>query len=472
MFYEGSLQEGISTAVGQQKLVFCFVTNENEESQRWENEFLQDGSLQDVIAKRAVALRLIAGSEEAGYLAQIFPLPQTPTIVIMKHGELKEYISAGTTKEDFLRRVQSSFNIPNAPSQPSSSATSQPTLSDPISHSFSTAAIASSAQAGTPTVAGSPPTIEQSDNVRRVLQDRAAKQQADKRLAEQNRKAADELAEQQKQAELVKKKKQQASDEVKRVRQRIQDDKEQRRQAARERELRRQGTSPCSESSSPVAADNSTTTTTTNAHHRQSSHPSSTSTRTSEHTAIQVRLFDGSTIRSRFRTASPMRHVREWVDEARTDGSMPYSLKQLLTPLPNRPIDDTEDEKSLGEIGLAPSSTIVLVPIRPKYVSAYTHSSPMAIFSRLVSLPFGLLTWLLGLLGLGGGGSRSSSGGDGDGDSYEMTSERQASVSAQTKERDRRIAGFENPDDGRRDHQLYNGNSLNFEPRPDEDERK
>ncbi|KAG6108804.1 hypothetical protein E4U14_003513 [Claviceps sp. LM454 group G7] len=469
MFYEGSLQEGISTAVGQQKLVFCFVTNANEESQRWENEFLQDESLQDVIAKRAVALRLIAGSEEAGYLAQIFPLPQTPTIVIMKHGELKEYISAGTTKEDFLRRVQSSFDILSAPSQSSSSATSRPTPSDPISHSFSTAVIASSTQAGTPTVAGSPPTIEQSDNVRRVLQDRAAKQQAEKRLAEQNKKAADELAEQQKQAELFKKKKQQESDEVKRVRQRIQDDKEQRRQAARERELRRQGTLPWIDSSSPVAVNNSSTT--TNTHNRQSSHPSSTSTRTSEHTSIQVRLFDGSTIRSRFRTASPMRHVREWVDETRTDGSMPYLFKQLLTPLPNRPIDDTEDEKSLGEIGLAPSSTIVLVPIRPKYVSAYTHSSPMAILSRLISLPFGVLAWLLGLLGFGGGGNRRSSNG-GDGDSYEMSSERQASVSAQTKERDRRIAGFENPDDGRRDHQLYNGNSLNFEPRPDEDEKK
>ncbi|KMQ81978.1 ubx domain-containing protein [Lasius niger] len=64
MFYPGSLQEGISTAVGQQKMVLCFVTSkypyamatmphganapfsdEDEESQRWENEFLQDGSV-------------------------------------------------------------------------------------------------------------------------------------------------------------------------------------------------------------------------------------------------------------------------------------------------------------------------------------------------------------------------------------------------------------------------------------------
>lgn len=27
MFYQGTLQEGISTAVGQQKLVLCFVTS-------------------------------------------------------------------------------------------------------------------------------------------------------------------------------------------------------------------------------------------------------------------------------------------------------------------------------------------------------------------------------------------------------------------------------------------------------------
>lgn len=61
MFYEGSLQEGISAAVGQQKLVFCFVTGKlrgnrrrslvltwvdgNEESTTWENEFLQDLSV-------------------------------------------------------------------------------------------------------------------------------------------------------------------------------------------------------------------------------------------------------------------------------------------------------------------------------------------------------------------------------------------------------------------------------------------
>lgn len=60
MFYDGDLQSGIAKAVQESKLVLCFVTgtylpndnmhsirfadtnsDENEESQLWENEFLQ-----------------------------------------------------------------------------------------------------------------------------------------------------------------------------------------------------------------------------------------------------------------------------------------------------------------------------------------------------------------------------------------------------------------------------------------------
>jgi hypothetical protein len=79
MFYSGSLQEGISTAVGQQKLVFCFVTDGNEESQTWENDFLKDEGLAELIENHAVALRLGAGTEEAGYLAQVRPV-QLPVL--------------------------------------------------------------------------------------------------------------------------------------------------------------------------------------------------------------------------------------------------------------------------------------------------------------------------------------------------------------------------------------------------------
>jgi hypothetical protein len=42
--------------------------------------------LAPLIESKTIALRLEAQSEEAGYLAAIFPLPKTPTIVIIKYG--------------------------------------------------------------------------------------------------------------------------------------------------------------------------------------------------------------------------------------------------------------------------------------------------------------------------------------------------------------------------------------------------
>ncbi|KAG6038544.1 hypothetical protein E4U41_004112 [Claviceps citrina] len=447
MFYDGTLQRGISTAVGQQKLVFCFVTNENDESETWEKEFLQDDTLRDVIAKRAIALRLTAGSEEAGYLSQIFPLPQTPTVVIMKHGELKEYIAAGTTKADFLCRVQNAFDVPHAPS-PQPSASSTAVAQPPASASASDAAASPSSSGAA---------------AARELELAAQRQrQAEKRNEAE---AADKSA--QEQAELLKKKKtmQQQSDERRRILKRIQDDKEARRQQAQERELQRlesrtrsgapSALSPVADSGTPPLAK------------------TSSSTKTAEHTSIQVRLLDGSTIRSRFKTASPVRHLRQWVDAARTDGSTPYVLKQLLTPQPNRPIDDTEEDKSLGEVGLSPSSTLILVPI-PAYASAYGDSPSRegGILSRLISLLLGAVTWLLGVLGLHGGDGNGGSSSSSRNESSSTPPAGAGAVAVSARSKDGRVQGFENPNDRRRDHQLYNGNSLNFEPRPDDEDGK
>ncbi|EFY86365.1 UBX domain-containing protein [Metarhizium acridum CQMa 102] len=436
MFYQGSLQEGISTAVGQQKSVFCFVTNDNDESKTWENEFLQDPSLIDVIAKQAVALRLTPGSEEFGYLAQIFPLPQTPTIVIMKNGELKEYIAAGTPKEEFLRRIQNSFNI------------SPPHTAQPASGPLSSSSPTSSGSSGIP------PTVERSDNVRRVLEERAARLKAAKEAAEQ--KAKEELAQRrakaaaeasesaQKQAALVRKKKQQESEERKRILKRIQDDKEERRHQAAEREQQRKEIHSRSDSSLPVGTTSPSTVL--------------SAAKNSNLTSIQVRLFDGSTIRSCFKTSGPVKEVRKWVDENRTDGELPYTFTQLLTPLPNKSIDETEEEKSLGELGLSPSSTLILIHVQ-SYTSAYNNSS-QGFLSWIIGSILGFFTWFLGLIGLGRGGGNNS-----------QATLAEQSDSASTQAKSRRVQGFENPNDKRRDHQLYNGNSLNFEPRPDEDEK-
>ncbi|KAF5570282.1 UBX7 UBX (ubiquitin regulatory X) domain-containing protein [Fusarium phyllophilum] len=449
MFYEGTLQEGISTAVGQQKLVLCFVTDESDESTQWENEFLVDDTLSDLLKEHSIALRLKARSEEAGYLAQIFPLPRTPTVVIIKNGELKEYITPGTSKEDFLRRVQTAFNSTAAPAAP---ATTQPTpapeqASPPQSQAETPSA--SEQQSTPPTAAPST-----SENVRRILAERAARLQAQKE--ENERKVKEERARTKekakaeaeagmdtdnarahKQAEAVRKKKQKDQEEKARILKRIEDDKAERRLRAEQREKQKLDNLKGGDVAASLVSAPET--------------KLSSSSKSGAITALQVRLFDGSTLRNRFKTTAHLKEVRQWVDENRGDGSLPYTFKQVLTPLPNKNIDETEEDKPLGDLGLFPSSTLVLIPVK-KFTTAYNGSQ--GIVSRVIAFILGIFTWIFSLFG----------GGD------ERTGPRGPTSDAPTSSQER-VQSFQNRRDQQRDQQLYNGNSLNFEPRPEEEEK-
>lgn len=407
-----------------------------------------------------MALRLTAGSEEAGYLAQIFPLPQTPTVVIIKNGELKEYITPGVSKDDFFRRIQTAFSAPPPATQPPAaqpaSSTPQPVQDD---------------SQQTP----NPQEAQRSENVRRILAERAARLQAEKEEAERKAKeerakakekakaeaeagADTDAARAHKQAELVRRKKKQDEEERRRILKRIEDDKAERRERAAEREKQRIDNQKIGDVASALASS------------PESKLPSTT--KMSDKTALQVRLFDGTTVRSRFQTKSTLKEVRTWVDENRNDGSLPYTFKQVLTPLPNKNIDETEESKYLGELGLAPSSTLVLIPV-PRFSSAYEGGSGN-ILTRIIRIILGALTWILGLIGLGGNREPQQP---------EAAGAQSQAGAAQDRSR---VRGFQNPDDRRRDQQLYNGNSvsgdyfhwriftnmsqLNFEPRPDEEE--
>ena len=118
--------------------------------------------------------------------------------------------------------------------------------------------------------------------------------------------------------------------------------------------------------------------------------------------AVQVRLFDGSTIRSRFpSTGSLLKDVRPWVD-GKQEGDTPYTFKQVLSPLPNKNIEMSEEEHTFTALGLTPSATLILVPVAD-YTSAYEGggglvSSAASGGYSLISSGFGLVTGALGSL--------------------------------------------------------------------------
>lgn len=64
---------------------------------------------------------------------------------------------------------------------------------------------------------------------------------------------------------------------------------------------------------------------------------------------LQVRLFDGSSVRSIFSPLDIIRSsVRPWLDKQYSDGTHPYTLKHTLTPLLNHSISISEEEKTLA----------------------------------------------------------------------------------------------------------------------------
>jgi hypothetical protein len=394
-----------------------------------------------------VTLRLKAGSEEAGFLAAIFPLPKTPTLVIIKNGNLKGYIAAGVTKEDFISRTLASLKPAPEPQPGTFAPASAPA---PVPATDTQPSNSSSSSAGPPT-----PTQAEEDaaNVRNLLSERRVRLEAQRKEAERKAKEArvaraaaaasdmsPEAVETRKHAEKIKKQRQEAAEERNRVLKRIQDDKAERQarfSGAREPKIGDIAASLATVESSSMRPSNG-------------------------QAALQVRLFDGSSIRTRFdgKKVTLKGEVRAWIDEKRTDGDEPYVFKLLLPPpQASKKIDETEEGKTLGELGLAPSATLLLSPVK-QYVEAYgSRGGVLGLPLVAFGLVAGFFAWLWGLItgvfaGIGGREDRAHA---------REESERQANEEQAARVREQRgarFAQFDNPNDRRGDQQLYNGNSV------------
>ena len=403
-----------------------------------------------------------------------------------RNGDLKEYITSGVTRDEFLRRLAHVF-----PSSALRTATGQPAASsrsNPVTLYSREAQPVSPLQAGSSSTTASPNIAtsihQESRAVQDMLAERAARLELDKKkkeAAENAKRTAEAKARKaavgeeapvgtQKSADMKyalmqKKHHQEARAERERILKRVEDNKAERRgrEAQRKAQARakddaknRDGESASSSSIVPPASMNK-----------------------SVQCALQIRLFDGSTIRSRFSWDGSLgADVRPWIDEHQNSDT-PYTFKHVLTPLPNKNISISDEEQSLYSQGLTPSATLILVPVQG-YTSAYKDGAASGILSRaasggysLVSSGVGLVAGVLGGF-LGGRGTASPA------------EDRPAALSPPTPNPGINVRTLNDHD--RDDQQFYNGNAvctaqptvghllthvqLNFEPRKDEDDKK
>ncbi|KAI9740123.1 MAG: hypothetical protein M1818_004874 [Claussenomyces sp. TS43310] len=462
MFYKGDLQSGILKAIQESKCVACFVRDEGEESLSWEMDFLKESTLSQIVARNAVLLRMQSDSPEAHYLSELYPIPKAPTFIVIRNGQLKEYLSAGSTREDFLKRAKAALDEqgPFPASEIDSTDTALPNQfrgrTPSMSESHRSTGLDSAAAEELP-----------SHDVRN-LEQRGVQMESQQKEQEMRDKAESAGTARTRQAvldavkpedaqkrtdiryTLMQKKRQQAEREERaRILKRVEDDKVARRE--REAVQREQTTvvSTKDPKAHPMAS--------------QAGPPEQSAATKRAICAVQVRLFDGTTRRSKFSAHDTLgEDVRKWVSEQQDFKDIPYTFKQILTPLPTRTISISQEGESLEALGLCPSVTLILVPIN-EYATAYRREVTGIVWKG-ISIGCGYLSSGAGLLA----GLLSNFTGNSTGTETSME-HGAVSVPRQGMGTEMRTS---NNEAGPSDHQLYNGNNLNFEPRWDSDDNK
>jgi hypothetical protein len=463
-----------------------------------------------IIQDHAVLLRLDFGSKEAGFLAAFVKVEKAPTLVVIKDGKVLEKLEGGVGREEFTERLLKAVGFSDMPVAPGDTLfdqeeeedlvddiggrqvmpESQPATSpQPSQPGPSSAATSQPSNPPRPSTQAQTLLAERAQrldaerikreaaekaertaraNARRKEAEDAAAAQAGKErqrsTTEQNdkEKARDAWIYQQKQ------RKDEAKKERERILAQIENDKQERRaQALRKKE---------SEQAAGAGAS--------------SDLPRSAGAKTSAAGAgqwcnLQVRLFDGSSLRGKFASdADITTAVRTWVKEASPPGGadIPYNFRQILAPQPSRTIEVAEESKSLLELGLVPSATLVLVPVSGAtdaystagrgYMSSALHAAYWA-----ANTAYGLVGSVFSYVpGFGNSTSGPYMGGTGDDKEQsnvegarmaESDSMSQSTGSIRVKTlADQRQEG----DMAQQSTEFYNGNSSAFQGRKDDDE--
>lgn len=488
------------------------MTDDDETSATWENEWLtgnhatESGHVPEVdiptvVQAKTVLLRIDYGSKEASFLAAFCPVEKAPTLIIIHNGTVVDKLEGGLSYEEWTERLVEACGAGEEAAQGSAKSPSQSEQATPGSTSEPVTGVTAVDQPSgvtSPEASQDTAPTQTPENVQAMLTERGQRLEAE-RLRREAREKSDRVArararreeEEQAQAQSDKgkqradgsesarqkaridwvqqqaKRKQEAKEEKQRIMARIEADKRERKNRNEER---KQAASAMAGELLPERP---------NKPFKESVAPPTSGT-----CAIQVRLFDGSSIKGKFAHDSTLgAAVREWIKETSPAGGadIPFNFRQVLTPRPSRTIEISEEGQTLSDVGLMPTATLVLVPVAG-YTEAYSSSSGGGIVGsayNLVSGAFELAGSALGYVTGYGSNVNASDGGlymGGTSDEHEASNvqgSRMANADTGTgqvggsKIRVKTMA--EQRAENEKGAEFYNGNSLGTEGRKDDD---
>jgi hypothetical protein len=461
-----------------------------------------------VIKSKTVLLRLDYGTKEASFLSAFCPIDEAPTLVIIHNGTVVDKLEGNLVYTEWAQRLlKACGSDAQGVDASESTQTQQPTPATTNTNNETSEGAAVPLESASGSVASSlpgVPTEHQPENIQALLAERGQRLE-NERLRREGREKAERIAraraireEQERAQSQTDKGKQRAEDpdsaknkarvdwmqqqakrkieakeEKQRIMARIEADKRERknRETARKEAAAAMAGEPLPSQSSAL--------------------PGSSSTRpppTSGTCALQVRLFDGSSIKGRFKHDSTLATaVREWIKETSPAGGadIPFNFRQILTPHPSRTIEISEETQTLSDVGLMPTATLVLVPVAG-FTEAYGSGGSNGIIGSAFSLvngAFGLAGSALGYVtGFGSGGGSGSQSGEGiymggtadEQEPSNVQGSRMANADSGTAQsgpsRIRVKTMAEQRAESEKGAEFYNGNSLGTEGRKDDDE--
>ncbi|KAG0290344.1 hypothetical protein BGZ96_006169 [Linnemannia gamsii] len=391
-------------------LMVCLVQDniEGSDSHIFESRFTNEAVTAELAGMNLVPLKLVKDSPDGMMFGQIFPIMVVPALYLIRNGMLVDFMNNSVDPDHMLERIRkavaghsqipppspvvptpaaastplSPVAPPLAPASPAVSVQHPTAVTDPQPASITstpstpvpTPATASQAPVTTSVGPSSAPirnaparTANQADTLKELMKERKLKREKEEREAEKKREldrrsssktlteAQNDLKEKQakKLKDQIEKEKREEIEYKKRVKQALEEDKA-RRKAEREKAQAAIAASAAQSSplDSPVVlpsdirAQNSGL-----LQARNDAAPALAF----ESSRLNIRLFDGSSIRNTFKATDTLEQVRDWINANQEGDENAYNIVQLI---PSRTF--TDESKMLRDLELCPSATLVL----------------------------------------------------------------------------------------------------------------
>ncbi|KAF9540065.1 hypothetical protein EC957_004662 [Mortierella hygrophila] len=412
-WFDGSVATAVQKAnTDGSVLMVCLVQDsiEGSDSHIFESRFTNEAVAAELAEMNLIPLRLIKDSTDGTMFGQIFPIMVVPALYLIRNGMLSDFMNSSVDPDEMLERIRkavaghSQIPPPPAPVTPAPAVASTPIspavpvqpLASPAVRAQPTSAVSESVSTSvtptpstpvpTPAAASQVPviasvdssssastrnaparTINQADALKELMKERKLKREKEEREAEKKREldrrsssktlteAQADLKEKQakKLKDKIEKDKREEIEYKKRVKQALEDDKARRRA---EREKAQAAIAASAAQSSPldspvilpsdIRAQNSGL-----LQARNDAAPALAF----ESSRLNIRLFDGSSIRNTFKATDTLEQVRSWINANQEGDENAYNIVQLI---PSRTF--TDESKMLRDLELCPSATLVL----------------------------------------------------------------------------------------------------------------